>query len=159
MKKMKALYNTFILLSLGLIFFTCKKNMKDDDTDVKPKKEHSKEIIKPKEITQNNEQTIEQYLKQLQLAVKGENTSIIEKSLRFPFRYNSGGELEIYENSSRLKVHPHFKKIVEAKFEKIESDSLYSILYSNPDNEDFFIYYYAIKKNDTFKLIKMEVPF
>ena len=35
---------------------------------------------------------------------------------------------------------------------------MYSILYEQSGNEDFFIYYYAIKEDSGFKLIKLEMP-
>ncbi len=157
---MKAHYRTFIVLGLTLLLLSCKRELKKDNTiDNTDKAEITQnEVVENKETAQKKEQSIEDFLIHLQTAIKENNTVIIEKSIKLPFEYQSGGESSFYDSPVRLFRNPHFKKITKAKFEKIESNGSYSILYEQPENEDFFIYYYAVKEKDGFKLAKLEMP-
>ena len=161
MLKMKKLLSIIVLV---IMLIACKQNPKTSAVEGKKNKET---IIKKQteEVVEEKEQTIEEFLQQLQLAIKNNDMVIIKKSVSFPFEFKIGGEPFIYNNMSELtKDCPDFYEIDKAKFEKLEGN-LYNILYEEPGvSEDppeggrFFIYYYAVKKGGSFKLVSMEKP-
>ncbi|MBQ4819928.1 hypothetical protein [Aquimarina sp. MMG016] len=157
---MKARYKISVLLGLTLTLLSCKQDTKNNalGNDTSEAEMTQNEVSENTETTQKKEQSIESFLIDLQTAIRENNTKTIEKSIKLPFEYQSGGESSFYDSTARLFRNPHFKKITKAKVEKIENNGLYSILYEQSRNEDFFIYYYAIKEEDGFKLTKLEMP-
>ena len=162
MLKMKKLLSIIVLV---IILIACKQNPKAGGA-IEGKKIKETIIKKQtKAVVEEKEQTIEEFLQQLQLAIKKNNMAIIKKSVSFPFEFKIGGEPFIYNDMSELtKDCPDFYEIDKAKFEKLEGN-FYNILYEEPGiSEDppeggrFFIYYYAVKKGNTFKLVSMEKP-
>ncbi|WP_438710335.1 hypothetical protein ACSTS3_15070 [Aquimarina muelleri] len=158
---MKVLCKTVIFSGLFIMLIGCKHEGKKTEEFKETGKaaiEQSQEIEKNKKITQTKNQSIDDFLTELQMAIENNDKTDIIKSVKIPFEFKSGGESELYESAERVIKNPYFKKIIKAKFEKIEANNRYAILYQQPNVEDFFIYYYAIKDGDGFKLTSMEMP-
>ncbi len=152
MGKMKKLLSILVLL-FGMS--TCKKVSKINPAKVIVVNEQLEKIVSEKE------QTIEYFLKQLQIAVEKKDIDNIENKIIFPLKFSSGGESIFYNNYQEIKEdgsNEEFSKILEAKFIGIE-DGFYMIEYQDPQSIDYFITFYFIKSIDGFKLKSFSEPY
>jgi len=160
------------LLSILILFLTviaCKKapklETKNSETTTTVVSTNNK-LKQESEVKQNklpkNEQTIQEFLEQLKIAIKNNNSDYIESSLSFPFEHKSGGELvDNYNSYKEIKADSElFNKIEKANYIKycnfeIENIKHYCMSYFD-DKLD--VTFYAVKKNNQFKLTSMETP-
>lgn len=161
------------LLSILILFLTviaCKKapklETKNSETKTTVVSTNNK-LKQESEVKQNklseNEQTIQEFLEQLKIAIKKNNSNRIESGLSFPFEHKSGGELiDSYNSFKEIKAGDGelFNKIEKANYlkdcnDEVENIKRYCISYFD-DTVD--ITFYAVKKDNQFKLISMETP-
>ncbi|WP_298314585.1 hypothetical protein [uncultured Aquimarina sp.] len=153
---MKRLLNLLIVV---VTFIACKQTPKDDVATGEIKEQPEK-IIKetPKLTQQEKEQTIEEFLEQLQVAVKNNDVTTIEKSLKFPFEFNWGGESSFYNSYEEIrKDSGKFSYILEAKSIEREGD-MFIITYQDPEDIEYFVSFIAIKEGDDFMLTTFMQP-
>ncbi len=163
MGKMKKLLS-IILLTLLLI--ACKKEAKPTKSNISNRnkiiiKSDTLKRIKTINDKEVEKQTIVVFLKRLQLAVKSNNIEIINKSIKFPLEFSSGGESIFYNNYQEIKEdgsNEEFSKILEAKFIE-KNNSFYKVRYQDPQSIDYFITFYFIKSIDGFKLKSFSEPY
>lgn len=168
---MKALYNliTFVFV---ILVVSCKQTKKIDMV-VKEVKEvvvndttSEKETKLSQKIIQSKEQTIKEFLQQLQEAIKDDDTTKIEKSIKFPFEFKSGGESEFYKELEELKNnYGKFSEIVNSRLMTDDEtnfldkqENTYFLIYKEYEEENYFIMYTAVKEGNSFKLILFEEP-
>ena len=102
-------------------------------------------------------------MEELKIAVKNNNTEYIDNCLAFPFEHKSGGELvDSYNSFGEIKADNNelFNKIEDANYlkdcnDEIENIKYYCISYFD-DTLD--VTFYAVKKDNKFRLIRMETP-
>ena len=159
------------LLSILILFLTinaCKKAQKletknNETTIVVPTNSELEQGAEVQQKTsQKSEQTIQQFLEQLKIAVKNNNADYIEGCLSFPFEHKSGGELvDSYNSFKEIKAGSKlFNKIEYANYlkdcnDEIENIKRYCISYFD-DTID--VTFYAVKKDNQFRLVRMETP-
>lgn len=161
MKKMKKLFNLILLV---IFLFSCKQNIKSSSRSSingEITKKDTTQNLKTKDKKQVKEQTIEEFLKQVQIAVKNNNINYLENNILFPFEYKSGGELvDSYNNYEELMKNRKFSIILKARYVKKCDDEIEDVKYYCISYFDKIIdvTFYATKKKDVFKLIRMETP-
>jgi len=149
---MRKLLSLMILLFMLLI--GCKQEPKTNIIAEESKNEENK----PQETTENKEQTIEEFLKQLQTSVKNDDVATIEKSLKFPFEFNWGGESSFYNSYKEIKEDSgKFSYILEISSIDKEGD-MFILSYQQPNVPDYFVDFIAIKDGDSFKLTSFMQP-
>lgn len=158
----------FSILILFLTIIACKKALKletknNETTTVVSTNSQLKKVAEVQEKTlPKSEQTIQQFLEQLKIAIKDNNTNYIESCLSFPFEHKSGGELvDSYNSFKEIKADGElFNKIENANYlkdcnDEIEGIKHYCISYFD-DTLD--VTFYAVKKDNQFRLVRMETP-
>ncbi|PKQ61185.1 hypothetical protein BZG01_19750 [Labilibaculum manganireducens] len=163
---MKKLLKLFVL-ALFVLMVNCKQKPKTQDELQEINGDTAQTVTKSidgdkQEMSQNNEQTIEAFLKKLQTAIKNNDTNYIENNVLFPFEHRSGGELvdnynsykEIQENSELFNTIMNASYVAECD-DEINKIKYYCITYFDDEMD---ITFYAIKKNNQFKLLRMETP-
>ena len=161
MVKMRVLHKSIVLILL--IIVACKQVPKNDvaieeaNTSVVEDQTKTEENT-TQQTTQNKEQTIQEFLQQLQIAVKNDDVATIEKSLKFPIEFNWGGESSFYNNYKEVKENNDmFSSILEA--ESIEKDGdMFIITYQDPEDIEYFVAFIAVKDGDSFKLTSFMQP-
>ena len=159
------------LLSISILFLiiiACKKapkiEIKNNETNTtvstNSQLEHGTGIQEKTSL--NRKQTIQQFIEQLKIAVKDNNTDYIESCLSFPFEHKSGGELvDSYNSFKEITADGKlFNKIEHANYLKdcnseIGNIKHYCIFYFD-DTLD--VTFYAVKKDNQFRLVRMETP-
>ena len=164
MEKMKKLLS---ILMLFTALIACKQNHKPETkenkvTEVLTNVQSEKEAEITQDTSLRNEQTIQEFLKQLKTALKDNNINYIQNCISFPFEHKSGGELvDSYSSFKQIKANSTlFNKIENANYledcnYEIEKVKHYCISYFD-DTLD--VSFYAIRKNNQFRLVKMETP-
>jgi hypothetical protein len=156
------------ILILFLIIIACKKAPKfeaknnETTTVVSTNSQLEQGTKVQKKTSPKSEQTIQQFLEKLKIAIKDNNTDYIESCLSFPFEHKSGGELvDSYNSFKEIKANGElFNKIENANYLKdcnyeIENIKHYCISYFD-DTLD--VTFYAVKKDNQFRLVRMETP-
>ena len=163
---MKKLLSILILL-LSLV--TCKEAPKLETKDNKTStvlstnNQLKQEAKVQGNITLKSEQTIHNFLKELKIAIENNNTEYIENCLAFPFEHKSGGELvDSYNSFKEIKADNNelFNKVAKANYLKdcnyeIENIKHYCVSYFD---DALDVTFYAVKKDNKFRLIRMETP-
>lgn len=153
------------LILITILFIACKQKTKDTSITLKQKKviveKSTTQKLKSNDNKKVEVQTIEEFLKQLQIAVKNNNINYLENNIVFPFEYKSGGELvDSYNSYRELNKNGKFSIILKARYvkkcnEEIRNVKYYCITYFDNIID---VTFYVAKKNNVFKLIKMETP-
>lgn len=144
---------------LSVLLITCRQATKSHD--VTSEKKVTSEKLKTDDKKKIKEQNIEEFLKQLQVAIKNNNIDYIENSILFPFEHKSGGELvDNYNSYNEIKTNRQFNIIINARYVKGCNDEINKIKYYCITYFDDIIdiTFYAIKKENQFKLVRMETP-
>ncbi|WP_062056551.1 hypothetical protein [Aquimarina longa] len=159
---MKVLHRLIVLLLITTV--ACKQATKTDivaeeanQSVVDNQPEKQVELLQ-ETVQKEKEQTIEEFLKQLQTAVKNNDVAKIEQSLKFPFEFNSGGESIFYNNYQELKEGTRkFFRILKAKSIEKEGE-MFIITYQDPEDIEYFVAFIAVKDGDSFKLTTFMQP-
>lgn len=163
---MKRLLKLFVLATF-ILLVNCKQKPKTQDKLQEINSDTTQTVTKSidgdkQEISQNNEQTIEAFLKKIQTAIKNNDTNYIENSISFPFEHRSGGELvDNYNNYKEIQESSElFNTITNANYVKECDDEINKIKYYCITYFDdvIDITFYAVKKDNQFKLLRMETP-
>lgn len=165
---MRIMKKPLSVLFLFLILICCKQAPKleaknnETTTVVSTDKQLEKENEVQEKTLTKSAQTIEEFLKQLKIAFKNNNTKHIESFILFPFEHKSGGELvDSYNSLKEIKADNElFNKIENANYlkdcnDEIEKVKHYCISYFD-DSLD--VTFYAVKKDNQFRLVRMETP-
>lgn len=162
---MKRLLKLFVLVAF-ILLSNCKGKTKAQNKvqEIKAKTEEptGTNVTYKQEGLIKDEETIESFLKKLKSAIKTSDIDFIENSILFPFEHKSGGELvDTYDNYQAIKAGSNkFNTIIKAKYSKgcdneIDEIKYYCINYFDDITD---ITFYVVKKNDGFKLVRMETP-
>jgi hypothetical protein len=166
---MKVLLSILVVVAM---FVSCKQTPKTDTVVAEEvnksatESQLEKEEIKTQETTQNKEQTIEEFLQQLQIAVKNDDIATIEKSIKFPFEFKSGGESEFYKGLKELKNnYGKFSEIINSRLMTDEEtkfldkqENTFFLIYKEYEEDDYFIMYTIVREGKSFKLTVFEEP-
>ncbi|WP_159090605.1 hypothetical protein [Aquimarina aquimarini] len=160
------------LLSILILFLTliaCKQatksEAKNDETTKAATKVNSQSENVVKTHQDNSlkiELTIQEFLKQLKVAIKNNDINYIENCISFPFEHKSGGELiDSYNNYKEIITGSElFNKIEKANYFKDCNDEIKKVKYYCITYFDDIldVTFYAVKKNNQFRLVRMETP-
>ena len=166
------------LLIITILFIACKQKTKDTSITSKQKKviveKSTTQKLKSNDNKKVEAQTIDEFLKQLQKAVKNNDIKTIKKSLKFPVTFSSGGEEISYINLEEMVndyVDDEFGKITEAKlidrektrkkgYDKDYYQAVYIDHSIDPSIEgEYTITFFILKEKESFKLVSFQEPF